>query len=565
MDPPANKKGHNRTEIRRLADRRNWEYSQTSSLFTLISHAEQIVVPVQRFGATLVLEPRTLRTLNPPGDEDGVSPMRKRRVSTCFAATIVVGLSLVGCSHAVFPQSGGTGNNNTSTMIFTLHDAPPTTPSGVTVTSFEVTVSGVTLQPGNISLLTSPQTVELTQLQTNSVFLQTTQVPTGTYTGITITYASPQYTFLNNSGSSVTVNGQACAANASCVVATPTVDSLTGTATFSSSISVVQGTTSLVEADVNLNSIIQTGFDLDFSKSAGATVTSVSTSSPAPPINVTGQITSIGSSTFQITPARGPALTITTDSGTTFEFARNNCSANNFSCLASGQIVDATVEIQSDGATLDAVQVDFDDAPNTQQVSGTVVIQNGTPPTSVVLVVHNTIPPVSTLPVGSAVTVTIGGSASYVINNGSFVLPTGLSFASTSDILVGQEIEARVASNSSISNAAFTTDRLALEQTQVEAVVSTVYPQVAPFPYFLLSPLPPIFSAAPVNQASQLEIVDTSANGSQGTLYQGFTPDNIGALTTGSSQYVAVGGFLFNTNGSVGSPSIIATIVRQPM
>lgn len=492
--------------------------------------------------------------------------MRKWRVAACVATSIVLSLALFGCSHAVFPQSGGTGNN-TSPMILTLHDAAPapTTPTGVTVTSFEVTISGVTLQPGNISLLTSPQTLELTQLQTNSVFLQTTQVATGTYTGITVTYASPQYTFLNNSGSSVTVNGQVCAANASCVVANPTVDSFTGTATFPSSVTVAQGTTTLVEADVNLNNVIQSGFDLDFSSSAAATTMSVSSSSAAPPMNVVGAVQSVSSSTFEITPTQGPTLTITTNSNTDFEFARNNCTVNNFSCIANGQIVDATVQIQSDGATFDAKQVDFDDAPNTQQVSGTIVIQNGTPPTSVVLVVHNTIPPVSSLPPGTNVTVTIGGSASYVINNGSFVLPTGLSFASTSDILVGQEMEARVASNSSISNGAFTTDRLALEQTQLEAVASATYSSVTPYPYFVLKPVPPIFSAAPVNQTLQLEVVDTSANGAQGTVYQGFTPENMSGITPSPTEYVSVGGFLFNTTGSVASPSIIATVVRLTM
>lgn len=488
--------------------------------------------------------------------------MRKWPLSVCFATAIVVVFSVFGCSHAVFQQSGSTSGNSTGPVILTLHDAPPTTPSGVTVTSFEVTITGVTLQPGNISLLTSPQTLELTQLQTNSVFLQTTQVAAGTYTGITITYASPQYTFLNNSGSSVTMNGQVCAANASCVVSSPTVDNSTGAATFSSSLAVTQGTTSLVETDINLNNIIQAGFDLDFSKSAAATVMPVSSASEAPPMNVAGQVTSLGSNTFQLATTQGSTLTLTTNSSTTFEFARNNCSANNFSCLAKGQIVDAAVEIQSDGATFDAEQVDFDDASNTQQVSGTLVLQNGTPPTSVVIVVHNTIPAVSSLPPGSAVIVTIGSSASYVINNGSFVLPTGLSFASTSDILVGQEVEARVASTSSISNGAFTTDRLALEQTQIEAVVSSVDSSVTPYPYFVLSPLPPIFSAAPVNQSSQLEVVDTSSNGAQGTVYQGFTPDNIGGLTAGGSQYINVGGFLFNTSGAVGSPSIIATVVR---
>lgn len=489
--------------------------------------------------------------------------MSKVRYCAAFTALVVVAF-LAGCSHAVFPTSGTTGST-TSPMILTLHDSSPTDPPGVTITSFEVTVTGVTLQPGNVPLLTTPQTLELTQLQTNSIFLQTTQVAAGTYTGITITYSSPQYTFLNNSGSTVTANGQSCAANASCVLSNPQVNDVTGTANFASSITVGQGASTLVEADVNLNDVIQTNFDLDFSQSAGATVTALKSGTTATALNVAGAVTSVSSSTFQITPTQGPAMTITTNGNTDFEFDRANCTANNLTCLQQGQIVDATVQVQSDGVTFDADQVDFDDAASTQQVSGTIVIQNGTPPTSVVIVVHNTIPPVSTLPPGSAVTVTIGGSASYVINNGSFVLPSGLSFASTSDILVGQEVEARVPSGSSISGGAFTTDRLALEQTQLEAVVSSVDPQVTPFPFFILNPLPPIFSSAPVNQATSLEVVDTSSNGPQGTVYQNFATDNMSGLTTGQSEFVTVGGFLFNTAGSVGSPSIIATIVRGPV
>jgi hypothetical protein len=487
--------------------------------------------------------------------------MRQTRHLGILAAFYAAIFAVAGCSHAVFPNSGGTGGN-TSTLALTLHDAAPTVPSGITVTSFEVTITGVTLQPGNISLLTTPKTVELTQLQTNSIFLQTTQVATGTYTGMTVTYASPQYTFLNNSGSSATVNGQSCPANASCIVSSPTVDSSTGTLSFPSQLTVSQGTSTLLEADVNLNDVIQTGFDLNFSKSVGATITQNSSGTLAT-FDVAGEVTSVSSSQFQMTTSQGQNLTITTNSNTDFEFARDNCAANNSTCLADSQIVDVAVDLQTDGATFDAGEVDFDDAPNTQQVSGTIVIQNGTPPTNVVIVVHNTIPPVASLPPGTNVTVTIGGTASYVINNGSFVLPTGLSFASTSDVIVGQEVEARVASGGSISNGAFTTDRLALEQTQLEAVVSAVDPQVTPYPYFVLNPLPPIFSSAPVNQTSQLEIVDTSANGVQGTAYQGFSPDTMTGITPGPAAYVTVGGFLFNTTGIVGSPSIIATIVRD--
>lgn len=496
--------------------------------------------------------------------------MRETRYLGTLATAIAVILLLAGCSHAVFPQSGGNSSGGTSPLILTLHDAPPTGPTGVTVTSFEVTITGAVLEPGDISILSTPQTVELTQLQTNSVFLSTTQVPSGAYTSVQITYSTPQYTFLNNSGVSVTVNGQACPDNALCPVSTPTVANLTATATFTSSVTISQSGQTLLEFDVNLNDVIQSDYSLDFSQSGAATVAQTTnasgTLSTIDTFNVAGEVTSVdaSSNSFIITPTEGQSFTVTTNSTgsnpTDFEFARANCTANNFTCIATGQIVDVVVDLQSDGLTFDAGEVDFDDAANTQQVSGTIVGQAGTPPTSILIVVHNTVPPVTSLPPGSGVIVTIGGGASYVINSGSFILPSGLSFASTSDVIVGQEVEARVASNSSISNGAFTTDRLALEQTQLEAIVSAVDSQVQPYPYFVLSPLPAIFSAAPVNPAVQLEIVDTSSNLPAGTVYQDLTPASISGLTIG--QYVTTGGFLFNTTGSVGSPSIIATIVR---
>ncbi|MHB8486192.1 MAG: hypothetical protein ACYDCM_10770 [Candidatus Acidiferrales bacterium] len=468
---------------------------------------------------------------------------------------------IAGCSHAVFPGGGSNGGNGTSPLILTFHDTPP---SGVTVTSFEVTITGAVLQPGNVSLLAAPQTIELTQLQTNSVLLSTTKVAAATYTSLQITYANPKFTFLNDSGVAVTVGGQTCNAGASCLVATPTTTTLTNTVSGASfSVPPVSSTNqTLLEFDVNLNNIIQPSFSLDFSKSGAVSViqsTAAAGSTPIGNINVTGQVGTVTTSPnqFQLTTSTGQTLTIPASSSS-FQFARDNCAANDFTCLATGQIVDASVNIMNDG-TLQAVEVDFDDASTTQQVSGTIVAQTGTPPTSFQMIVHNTVPPVTSLPVGTPVTVTIGAGASFVINNGLFVLPTGVTFATTSDLLVGQEVQARVASGTSISNGAFTSDRLALEQTQLEANVSSISPQASPFPLFVLNTLPPIFSQPP-SPATQLQILVTGVGQSSGTVFEDLTPLGITGLSV--SQSVTVGGFLFNTAGTIGSPTIVAATVR---
>jgi len=454
-------------------------------------------------------------------------------------------------------------------MFLAFHDTPP---AGITVTSFEVTVTGAVLQPGNVSLLSAPQTIELTQLQTNSAFLSTTSVPLATYTSLTVTYASPQYTFLNDSGVQVTAGGQPCAAGASCVVSTPTTSTLTLALSSPSFPSLVVGATNqtLLEVDVNLNNIIQPDFSLNFGASASGgsgavTVTQFTGTAGTTAIgnfNVTGQVASVATTPanqFTLTTPNGKTLTILAAS-TTFEFARANCSANNFTCLAAGQIVDANVDIFSDGS-LSATEVDFDDASGTQQVSGTIVTENNSPPTSFQMIVHNTIPPVAGLTPGTPVTVTIGGSASFVINNGSFVLPTGVSFATASDVIVGQEVEARVASGTSISSGAFTADRLAMEQTQIQSKVTSLNPTAQPpQPSFVLNPLPPLFTQASVGPTTQIFVLTVTQGTSGVTQFQALTPPDITGLT--QAQLATVGGFLFNTTGTVGFPTIVATTVR---
>ena len=100
---------------------------------------------------------------------------------------------------------------------------------GVTVLSFQATITGMTLQPGNVSVLNSPMTLEMTQLQGLSAYMGTISLPTGTYTGMTVTLSNPQMTFLNNTGGmmgggGVMMGGSGCANGQVCQL-TPTLAS----------------------------------------------------------------------------------------------------------------------------------------------------------------------------------------------------------------------------------------------------------------------------------------------------------------------------------------------------
>jgi hypothetical protein len=357
-------------------------------------------------------------------------------------------------------------------------------------------------------------------------------------------------------------------------VTSPKASPLTLTLSSPSFPAVVVGATNqtLLEVDVNLNNIIQqSDFSLNFGPSASGgsgavTVTQFTGTAGTTAIgnfNVTGQVGTVATSPsdqFTLTTSTGQALTILAGS-TTFEFARANCAANNFTCLAAGQIVDANVDVFSDGS-LGATEVDFDDASGTQQVSGTIVTENNSPPTSFQMIVHNTIPPVAGLTPGTPVTVNIANNASFLINNGSFVLPTGMSFATTSDLLVGQEVEARVASGTSISNSAFTTDRLALEQTQFPAAISSINPGNLSF---FVNNLSPIFTQAPSGSITQIQVFTSTSSPSQ-TQFQTLPTGTFADLTTAPpNNIVFVGGFLFNTIGATGSPSVAVEVVRMPI
>ena len=51
-----------------------------------------------------------------------------------------------------------------------MTDTPPTT---VSILSAEVTLTGATLNPGNVSLFSGSRTIELTRLQTDIAYLAT--------------------------------------------------------------------------------------------------------------------------------------------------------------------------------------------------------------------------------------------------------------------------------------------------------------------------------------------------------------------------------------------------------
>lgn len=477
---------------------------------------------------------------------------------------------LAGCSHAIFPTNGNKGGGGNAPVVLAIHDGAVA--SSIGITSIEITVTGAVLQPGNVALLSAPgQTIELTQLLTNSVVFPVQSIAANSYTSLVLTVSNPQITILNDTGASLPLgNGQSCAVGASCIVSPAISNGSTITVPITVSPSASEGT--LLELDANLNNIVgqtQQGFSLDFTQAGALSVAVTQNPQLAASLgdfSLHGQITSVNASQnqFSIKASTGQSFTIGVNtsgsSATTFEFQRANCVANNFTCLSSGQTVDVSASIIGNG-TYSAVEVDFDQPSGAQLVSGTIVslanINNATP--SLQMIVHNTLPANASLPVGTPVTVNLANTVTFEINNGQFGLPVGATFGSTGDLLVGQEVEVDIVNGQITTNPlSFSTDTIALEQTQVSATVTSTNSLTNLFTIgSQAAPLPAIYADNPLQAILQMQVSVSSP-----TIYQNLSPASLTGVTVNTQ--VSTGGFLFNTIGTVGSPTIQAVIVRGP-
>ena len=130
--------------------------------------------------------------------------------------------------------------------------------------SFEVSVAGAALNPGNVNLLAGkgPVRIEVKKLETDTAFLSTLTVPSGDYTSLNLTFANPELTFRNDSGNTLA----GCAPGNVCEIKNPSgplSSNLNGTFTISS------GSQAGLLIDLSLSSLLTQTLGVDFG-SAGA-------------------------------------------------------------------------------------------------------------------------------------------------------------------------------------------------------------------------------------------------------------------------------------------------------
>jgi hypothetical protein len=258
-----------------------------------------------------------------------------------------------------------------------------------------------------------------------------------------------------------------------------------------------------------------------------------------------------------MTTLGGVSVTASTTNSTTYTYPSATCSGENFSCLATGQLVSVDLSIFGSGS-YQATSVILDSATTTQPgISGTIVAVAGTSPPQFTLVIDGQDPTTSGVSVGSVATVTIENLATYAIDSDGLTIPSGLTFASAADLVVGQEVLVQgntvtVTTPSSGPNTiAISTSQIVLRQSQWTAAVGVIN---AGNGSFTLTTLPSLFTFLSPTSIQSFD-VDTTAQ----TQFSSLNEDSISGLSAGTQ--VSVKGLFFNTVGTLGAPSIVASEV----
>ena len=502
--------------------------------------------------------------------------MRRLPFSTMLYASVILVVGLLGASCGSYsaPPSGGGYQSAQGTGFTFIGDAPPV---GTSILKFEITLSNATLCPTvgaagectgspQVSLLSAPVTIEMTQLQLQSAFLSLKTVAAGSFAGVRLTFSNPELKLLLPNGTIQELEGVNLPLSPNAV-----------TPTFPSAITVSDKTNFGFLIDFNAQDSIQ---------SVGGAVTGIApvvslvpqTFSAQQPVeemeDVTGTLSNVnktcpsGSVTFTDSLSGLPISSVQFDSTTEFD--------DGASCdtLANGQVVEADIELRSQNASTAvffAKKIELVNEPGEKGIEGTILEVN-TASKFVVLVDHNS--GIAGFTSGALVTASFDPqNVQFRVESNDFSsLP---SFALGADLLTGQKVELDVVSsvvgtNSCAAvedNCTATVDKVKLKKSTFTAQVG----QTIVNPDFALVTLPSIFGTPlpaqvfrPLSADCQSCLIESlTVRTAAATQFEDL-PGGFSSLTTGST--VTVRGLLFKDvfQGPVptGTPLLVAEKVR---
>jgi hypothetical protein len=463
-------------------------------------------------------------------------------------------------------------------------------PAGVSVLFFQVSLTDATLTPASgspVSLLpnSNPIQIDVTQLQALSAFLSTANVTAGTYNSLSLTFANPDLVIYNRSNTTI---ASTCAVGTVCEL-TPTMNSATLNFTTSPFPLTLSASSPLgLMVDFHLNKVVQTDLSVDLGAANGVTVEQLA-STPEPHFgDVTGTVQSVNTSqsSFTMQTRWGATLTVDTGSSTTFsDFPTSACTTAGFGCVAQGQVVRVEVGSVASGV-VQATDVSYEEAAQQQTAEGTIIGLSGPTSTNtsaawvMTLILHRQPFDDSGMPRGGKAQVTVDSGATFAVDSGSFTMPAGLSFASGSDLYVGQNVRVSVdaGSVSAVSGGegkdgwgparslSFTTNSVMLEPSQATGTVTSLGTTSAGADEFDLGlnfTNWSGFAAWPMTTTTTSSTATFHVQTTADTSFRGFTPNDYTGIAVNDT--VSVRGWMFAPTTTGDAPMIVAkTVVMRP-
>jgi hypothetical protein len=471
-----------------------------------------------------------------------------RRITTFFWGLLSAVL-LAGCGGSYNAPAMGPGPTAQSAQVsVSLTDAPP---AGVTVFTFEVTVTGATLNPGNVDLLAGkgPQRIEVKQLETENAFLSTANIAAGNYTSLNLTFSNPELTFRNDTGATLA----GCAPGSVCEIKPSGTLSATVNGLFYST----TGSQTGILVDLNLANLITPSLGVDFSTATAVTATQQTKDAEGDLEDLddlNGIVANPSSTQFTLQTTDMGNITVGIDSNTQFD-RFDTCTAANATCVQSGQSVEVDLMLLASGTFL-AKKVELRD--NAQEAADDEldgVLSKIDGPSQFEMVVNNELRAVANVSVGDPVTViltTTGGGTSFRVDTNGLTVPPTLQQAfegatDTSQLMPGQTVRVRkraMTGGPAPAAITITTDRVRLRSTSFTATVSGAPAGSS----FNVGGLPGLFTSADVGQIQ----VQTSSQ----TNFENVN----GVSGLADSSTVSLRGLLFR---STPNPVLVADKVRK--
>ncbi len=422
----------------------------------------------------------------------------KRNLARLFFL-IAIALALASCSGLPGQPGGPPPVSGTATVNITFKDSPPV---GVTILSFQVTLSGLTVtsSTGAVTAIRgqATQLLELANLVTDTTQISKTVFNAGNYTKMTIAFANPTVVFLNQTGAAIGL----CLNNTVCQLPSISAGSFDVTSS-PFPLNLIAGQQINLQIDFDLNQALDASMNVSFPPAvvSAKIINPTAVNGPVGAFDdVLGTISNPNTTANTFTVISPIAIyTASVDATTVFDGFIQTCVANDITCLANNQLVSVELQLNADGTML-AKEIDFLNAPITLSEIEGVVFSVDSPTQFQIVAVEVLQGGFGPAPSVGPILVALTSSPTFKVDAKGLVLPVSAqslfeNATDTSELAPGQRVLIRVASTSGGTGGTpltFNTDLVRLRYSRITATVTGTFSGN----FFDINNLPAIFNTS---------------------------------------------------------------------